>query len=160
MRRRDERGAVAVEFALVFPLLVVILFLIITSGISYSNAIGATNAVREGARFGATADATQATWLADVIDRTRDSQFDDPANETHVCVKLVKLPGTDVKKHCEAGTAGAPEPTYGPLPTGVAGTCVVQVAAARWYTINAVFHQWREPVSKSATARYERAASC
>ena len=55
----DERGAVAVEFALVLPLLVMLLLGIATTGLSYTHAIGVTNAVREGARFGATADATR-----------------------------------------------------------------------------------------------------
>lgn len=86
---RTERGAVAVEFALVLPLLVMLLLGVTTSGLSYSNALGVTNAVREGARFGATADATSTTWAADVISRVRATQFDDPAAETAVCAQLV-----------------------------------------------------------------------
>ncbi len=56
--RLDERGAVAVEFALVLPVLVMLLLGITTAGLSYSHAIGLTNAVREGSRFGATTLAT------------------------------------------------------------------------------------------------------
>ena len=92
---RTERGAVAVEFALVLPVLVMLLLGITTSGISYSHAIGATNAVREGSRFGATADAgVPATWAGDVIKRVRGTQFDDPTSETAVCVQLWQK-GTD-----------------------------------------------------------------
>ena len=65
------------EFALVVPIMLMLLIGIITTAVSFSNAIGVTNAVREGSRFGATADATLATWASDVIAKTRTSQFDD-----------------------------------------------------------------------------------
>ena len=45
----------AVEFALIFPLLAMLMMGIVTGGLSYSNALGVQNAVREGARYGATA---------------------------------------------------------------------------------------------------------
>src|SRR3954453_23710032 len=49
---RDERGAAAVEFALVTPLLLVILFGIVDYGIWFSDSISARQAVRDGARAG------------------------------------------------------------------------------------------------------------
>ena len=49
----------------------------ITGGLAYTRSIGLTNAVREGARFGATGDIASATWSPDVIDRVRETQFDD-----------------------------------------------------------------------------------
>lgn len=163
MRCRDERGAVAVEFALVLPILIVLLLGTITTGLSLSNAVAATNAVREGARFGATADAATApaTWAANVVDRTQDSQFDDPNGETYVCVQLLRLPSTQVVEAC----GGTPPPAtvvvpYPPAPTGVSGACVVRVRAARPYTINAVFNQWDDWMVDGAVARYERAATC
>lgn len=58
-RRRDERGAAVVEFALVLPVLVLFIFGIIEFGRAYSARIELTAAVREGARavaLGATAD--------------------------------------------------------------------------------------------------------
>src|ERR1051325_6492496 len=72
--RRQETGAVAVEFALIFPVLVMLLFGIVTAGVSYSQSLGLTNAVREGARFGASSDASPAMaaqWADDVIARVR-----------------------------------------------------------------------------------------
>lgn len=161
MRSRDERGAVAVEFALVLPILIVLLLGTITTGLSLSNAVAATNAVREGARFGATADATEAAWGANVVDRTQQTQFDDPDEETYVCVQLLRLPATQVLESC----GGTPPPEtvvvpYPPAPTGVAGGCVVRVRAARPYTINAVFNQWDDWMIDGAVARYERAATC
>lgn len=53
MRCRSERGAVAVEFALLVPLLVVILFAIIAVGIALFRVVNYTSAAREGARYAA-----------------------------------------------------------------------------------------------------------
>jgi Flp pilus assembly protein TadG len=47
---RSERGAVAVEFALVLPILMMILLGIVEFGLSYSAQLTITNAAREGAR--------------------------------------------------------------------------------------------------------------
>ena len=49
-RRRDERGAAVVEFALILPVLVLFVFGIIQFGQAYSARIELTGAVREGAR--------------------------------------------------------------------------------------------------------------
>ncbi len=48
--RREESGQAMVEFALVLPLLVTILFAIIKFGIAINNYVVLTNAVRTGAR--------------------------------------------------------------------------------------------------------------
>ena len=53
MRRGDDRGAVAVEFALLVPLLVVILFAIVSVGIALFRVVNYTSAAREGARYAA-----------------------------------------------------------------------------------------------------------
>ena len=52
--RRGERGASLVEFAMVAPLLVVLLFAIADLGRAFQTWITLTNASREGARLGAT----------------------------------------------------------------------------------------------------------
>ena len=51
MPGRGEDGAAAVEFALLLPLLVVLLFGFIQFGIAFNTRIQATNAAREGARM-------------------------------------------------------------------------------------------------------------
>jgi Flp pilus assembly protein TadG len=53
MRRRNERGAVAVEFALLLPLLIVLLFGIIAFGIALFRVVNYASAAREGARYAA-----------------------------------------------------------------------------------------------------------
>ncbi|GAA4695496.1 TadE family protein [Nocardioides nanhaiensis] len=57
-RRRVERGAAAVEFALVAPLLLVIVFAIISYGVMFSFRQGLSQAAAEGARAAALAPAT------------------------------------------------------------------------------------------------------
>lgn len=52
-KERGERGAVAVEFALILPLLVLLLFGIIEFGQAYNAYITVTHAAREGARLAA-----------------------------------------------------------------------------------------------------------
>ncbi|MGH9157333.1 MAG: TadE/TadG family type IV pilus assembly protein [Acidimicrobiales bacterium] len=61
--RRDQRGAAMVEFALVLPLLVMLVFGIIEFGRGYNAKITVTAAAREGARLlalGGTADEVRA----------------------------------------------------------------------------------------------------
>jgi Flp pilus assembly protein TadG len=53
MRPSDERGAVAVEFALLVPLLVVLLFAIIEFGLVMAKVVTYVSAAREGARYAA-----------------------------------------------------------------------------------------------------------
>ena len=52
-RARDERGAVAVEFALIFPLLILLVLGIVEFGFGYHAWDATQNAAREGARLGA-----------------------------------------------------------------------------------------------------------
>jgi Flp pilus assembly protein TadG len=49
-RWREQRGAVAVEFALVFPLLILVLFGVIEYGAVYNAQLQLTGAAREAAR--------------------------------------------------------------------------------------------------------------
>lgn len=50
LRRADDRGAVMVEFALVLPLLVMLLVGIVQFGLAYSAQVSISGAAREGAR--------------------------------------------------------------------------------------------------------------
>jgi Flp pilus assembly pilin Flp len=51
MTGKEQEGAAAVEFALLLPLLVLLLFGIIEFGLAFNARIQATNAAREGARM-------------------------------------------------------------------------------------------------------------
>ncbi len=50
---KNEKGASAVEFALILPILVILVFGIVQFGIAYNNYIALTHAAREGARLAA-----------------------------------------------------------------------------------------------------------
>ena len=54
LRARGDDGAALVEFALVFPLLAMLLLGMVTAGFAYNQKLAITNGVREGSRFGAT----------------------------------------------------------------------------------------------------------
>ena len=166
--KNAEDGAAAVEFAMVLPILVMIVLGVITGGLSYSQAIGVQNAVREGSRFGATGDITQLSWTDDVISRVRGTQFDDGTSAsdsgTSVCVQLLRAPSTVVSWECSIGMDGGP-PLSAPatitdepaVPTNLtAGTCVVRVLAARRFEINAGLAQWGGTIVRGSTSLYER----
>ena len=53
MRVKNERGAVAVEFALLAPLMVIILFAIIEYGVAMTRALAYASSARDGARYAA-----------------------------------------------------------------------------------------------------------
>jgi Flp pilus assembly protein TadG len=169
--RRGERGAVALEFALIMPLLIMLMMGITTAGLSYSQSIGLTNAVREGARFGATTVTTDSgvtpTWSQDVIRQVRGTQFDDATAETGVCVQLWKVgttvgTGSSLGGACSAGSvtglslpaSATDEPR---VPASVPpGACVVRVVGSRNFTINIGLVSWDRVTSSSSVARYER----
>jgi Flp pilus assembly pilin Flp len=132
-----ERGAVAVEFALVLPILVMLLVGTITSGLSYSKALGVTNAVREGSRFGAIADASTGSWGSDVVTRVRQTQFDDPASETSVRVELWDGTGLVNSFYDPASGPGVTTSDLDRFPIPPTGVCVVRVVATRNFTIQA-----------------------
>jgi Flp pilus assembly protein TadG len=141
--RPRERGAVAVEFALVMPLLVMLLVGAVTSGWSYSKALGVTNAVREGARFGATTPypPPAGDWVDDVLERSAAAQFDDPEGESKICVRLYREGSGVIASGCRDSSISTvqavTEPAFTPPGTLSAGVCVVRVWAARPYYIMA-----------------------
>jgi Flp pilus assembly protein TadG len=139
IRSRTERGASAVEFALVVPFLCLLLFGMITTGITYSDHLSITNAVREGARFGASSVYTQATpaitpaqWAASIQTRVHDVYFNSGSLTTSdVCVDLVQPDGTSLLGG-PVGSPASPLPscttTKPTRPSGMAaGSCAVMV---------------------------------
>jgi hypothetical protein len=169
--RLRERGSASVEFALVAPVVIMLLMGTITTGLSYSHALGVTNAVREGARFGAIGDASSASWAADVIARVRATEFNDvgsppPPSRTSVCVELWKGPSPGaslVKSSCDVaigpGVAAADYARF-PIPTSLpTGVCVVRVVATRNFEIEApplLPPLGAKKMVRGSVARYER----
>lgn len=125
-RERNETGASAVEFALVFPFLMLVLFGMITTGLTYSDHLSITNAVREAARFGAAVDyaANPTQWADDVVQRAKDVYFneaDDIDNATTICAALVDDSNAVLAQVSGCGSGPA-------SPSNMAvGSCVVKV---------------------------------
>jgi Flp pilus assembly protein TadG len=92
VRSRRARGAALVEFALVLPLLLTMLLGIVTSGSAYNRKLQMSHAVREGARYGATASPMQSwtsgTWASNVQALVVQRSAGDLTNAS-VCVSLV-----------------------------------------------------------------------
>jgi Flp pilus assembly protein TadG len=93
---RSERGQSMTEFALVLPLLVLILFSIIQFGIAFNNYLALTDAVRVGARKAATArqlsDPPGATIAA-----VRSAAANLKQSDLQVSVESSWSPGEDVR---------------------------------------------------------------
>jgi hypothetical protein len=155
--RRSQRGAAAVEFALVFPLLVMLLLGITTGGLSFSKALGSTDAVREGSRFGATtlhspAPSGFASWSAAVQSKVVQLSYGTVPANSNVCVKLQMGTSTVVEQSSCSFSSAEP-----PNPAGLLATdCVVKVWAKIPVTIDIGIARWDVFVIRGAVARYER----
>jgi Flp pilus assembly protein TadG len=78
--RRGERGQTMVEFALIVPLMLVIVFGIVDFGRAYSVWVTITNAAREGARYGIT-NPTDTSGITSSVKKASGSY-----NDTHLTV--------------------------------------------------------------------------
>jgi Flp pilus assembly protein TadG len=84
--RRSERGAVAVEAALITPVLVLILFGIIEFGLVFKDDLAITSAVRAGARMGS-AEPEVSTFAQDAANQVgREGTALDPTKITQLWV--------------------------------------------------------------------------
>ncbi|MGI8401219.1 MAG: TadE/TadG family type IV pilus assembly protein [Gemmatimonadaceae bacterium] len=94
---RSEKGQATTEFAVVLPILVVLLFGIIQFGIAFKNYLSLTDAVRAGARRAAVSrNASDPVGAARAAVRNAASDLD-PAKLPDPQVDSNWLPGTDVK---------------------------------------------------------------
>ena len=101
-RASGERGAVLVEFALIFPFLAMLLFGMLTGGMVLNRRMAISQASREGARYGATVASDQCTPVTNCGGRSWAQQVRSVAVSrasgsvpaANVCVALVEGPGT------------------------------------------------------------------
>jgi len=138
-RARGERGASAVEFALVMPLLLMLLFGTISTGLVFSDHLSATNAAREGARYGAAADVSSADWATSVRDRVKAVYFNsaETVTDAQICVSLLQADGSTAAQLTGAECGTAPDTTE--LEADMAaGSCAVLVWMERPHTIELI----------------------
>jgi TadE-like protein len=98
-RRGDERGAAAVEFALVVPILLMLVFGIIDFGLMIRANTVLANAAREGARNGSISH--DELVIGETVTSSV-SGIDDPDNPEDDVILTVtcKPPGSDVEAPC------------------------------------------------------------
>jgi Flp pilus assembly protein TadG len=149
--RRSERGAVFLEFALVLPLLMSLVLGIYTGGQAYTNKIGLVEAVREGARYGASLEMGEdvnalTTWKALVRNRVVDASGGDVL-AADVCVDWV-LPtgGTACGLADPAGASSGPEATVH----------LVKVSATKPAKMEFFFFTKNTTLRAQLVARFER----
>jgi Flp pilus assembly protein TadG len=117
--RADERGAAAVELAIVLTVLVLFVFGVIQFGIAFNRHQGIQAAAREGARIASVGGSE-----SDIRTRVRDAQsLFDPA-DVQVAIDYssdngASYPGSH--KICDDGTSNKCSDTVAPNPCGVAG---------------------------------------
>lgn len=146
---RSETGGVLVEFVFVLPLLFALLLGITTSGLAYATKISVVEAVREGARFGAshglsTAPTAVADFEASVKSRVV-AAAGGSLTSADVCVKLA-LPtgGSDCGVNDPASASAEPN------------VHLVKVAATKQAKIQFFFFTTTATLNQSLAARYER----
>jgi len=145
----SERGAVFLEFAMVLPLLMSLVLGIYTGGLAYTHKISLVEAVREGARYGASlpvGTTPVSTWEAGVRERVVSASGGEVAF-ADVCVKLV-LPTPGGASHC-----GISDP---PGASGEPAVRLVKVSATKQAKIEFFFFTSDPVLQGKIVARFER----
>jgi Flp pilus assembly protein TadG len=131
-RARHDDGASAVEFALVLPLLLLLVFGIINFGILFSQQLSLNNAVREGARRAVVADPAAARTCNQIITSVQNQLSGIALNARNVQV-LVSTDGFTSSQPCSTTWSsttfpsnGANLPCKGSFNGGSGGNLVVQ----------------------------------
>jgi Flp pilus assembly protein TadG len=168
-RRRGERGASMVEFALIMPVFLLIVFGGISAALAYEHKNDIVHAVRDGARYGATVPVSQCdttsvcgnrNW-AQLVQYVTSQRSDGALTTSQICVALVTgSSGTVYTRSPGVYTTGtnATFPTAGCFSDGnVDSGNRVHVSAIRnGEKINLIFSTLTIPVSSKGTARYEQ----
>ncbi|HUQ62135.1 MAG TPA: TadE family protein [Acidimicrobiales bacterium] len=146
--RRSERGSALVEFTMVLPLLMALALGTFTGGTAYFRKISIVDAVREGARYGASLPVPTAggyaSWEASVKSRVAQASGGE-LESASVCAKLVNANG--------GSDCGVTDP-----PGAAAETTVrlVKVSASKNATIEFFFYTKTSALSGKVAARFER----
>ena len=140
-----QGGATIVEFALLLPLIMALLLGVFTGGHAYFRKITVTDAVREGARYGASL-VDDASWVSGVKARVASSSGGELAT-SQVCAALVTVDTTTPDTTCGVDD-----------PPGSDGQKVVKVSAAKAAKLEYFFGSRNLTLRGEAAALYERIA--
>jgi Flp pilus assembly protein TadG len=135
---------VAVEFALLFPVFIMLTFGTISFGFAFERWITVTQAAREASRFAATYPMPTdgvSTWLDDVTavaKKAADIDSSTPESDYYVCVRFVNRVGPATTPLTTAQSSGAlsgatcPAGSTSGLPDNAAEVTVVRRAELNW----------------------------
>jgi Flp pilus assembly protein TadG len=157
-RKSRERGATLVEFALIAPLLFAILLGTITGGLALSKKNSITNAVREGARFGATVDVSS-TWGSSVQARVAELAAGDLA-ASELCAEVGEVGSAPSAQYPTGGCTGALALLEPGDAGAAAGTCLVKVWGATTADLNVIFFTQELDLEPKSVGRYEKTEDC
>jgi Flp pilus assembly protein TadG len=147
--RRDDGGAVVMELVIILPVLFALVLGITTGGHAYSTKIAVVEAVREGARFGASLQlGTGPTAVSDYEASVRSrvvSASGGSLTSADVCVRLVLPTG--------AADCGVTDPAGASAESTVH---LVKVSASTSATIQFFFSSTTTSLGATLAARYER----
>lgn len=158
---RHDRGAAAVEFALVVPLLLMLLMGVVSASLAYNDKLSISNAAREAARLGAALDysADPSAWANSVQTRVQQTYFNEASSlpTSRICVQLVSDTGTVLATPSSQGSSCGDAPA---VPTDMkSGSCVVKVWLQKPQSIYlAVYPVYNFNISASSVAFYGRTA--
>lgn len=163
-RRRHDRGAAAVEFALVLPILCMLLFGIVSFGFAISDKVALVNAVREGARFGAST-VNDPNWAPSVVARTVGTyaNAESPLQSSQVCALLWKRDsaGTDSVVQPASIPATCPIASAPAAPAGVPDdSCFITVWASKPKDLNWLVKSTTITLYAQSVSVYDRGLSC
>lgn len=157
-----ERGASLVEFALILPVFVVLIFGMITGGIALSQQNSLKNSVREASRFAAvspkgTSASEMQTYLDGVIAQVEAAATGDLGNGVdgkQICVSHTS-DGTNYTTRTKTG-ATTTSSTAACFTDGLGTRTRTQVVAKRRAEIGAIFFTVPINLSSQTVSRYER----
>ncbi len=99
--RRNERGAVAVEFALVLPLLILLVFGVIQWGLVMAQSAALSGGARNGARYGVV-NIVSARTCSDVVSQVRGNSGTIGMTGTQVGVTVQLVTGSTTSTVCSS----------------------------------------------------------
>jgi Flp pilus assembly protein TadG len=169
--RHGDRGAVVVEFALILPILVMLLFGTLTGAICWEQDLAVSHASRQAARYGVTLPTSNYTslddWLTAVSARavsTADGNLNTNVTGRQICVAYVYPAGTatlDKTRSRTETSTGSVSYSNSPCYTDGHPTTErrVQVDARRTGTFNAILFTKTLTLREQTVFKYEVATT-
>ncbi len=159
--RPRDGGAAAVEFALLFPLFLVIVFGIVNMGFGFNQKINLTQAARETSRYGATLSVAAAGGTTEWLNKVTavavsaaggdNGDLADDRSGRYICVALI----TPASKNSKTTGTGGPAATAECYDDGRGDEARVQVVVKSHTVVDFVFLGGKITVGSESVTHYE-----